>query len=164
MNDYMLLHMVWIMPSSLFCCLRSASWAPGWKKGQWGSSVDLDGHEKGQILCNLNRLAFMWWTILSYLILSQWHHIYNVRLFSGQLWKTETAAMQPVDWASVLCTGGINERVQTQVGLFSCSAGMWKEAAHPQPLLGTSIMTVCWQHHLPRILWNLWLESHGEVL
>lgn len=125
------------MPSLLFPCLRGASWAPGWKRGHWGSSVDLDGHEKGQILCNLNRLAFMWWTILSYyLILCQWHHIWpfpsDVRLFSGQLWKIETAAMQPVDWASVRCTGGINERVQTHK--WACSAvqqGWWKEAATP---------------------------------
>jgi len=114
------------------------------------SSVDLDGHEKGQILCSLNRLAFMWWTILFYLILCQWHPIYNVRLFSGRFWKTKTAAaMQPVDWASVLCIGGMNQTVQTHK--WACSAvqqGWWEESGHPQPLLRTSIMTVCWQHHL----------------
>ncbi len=37
----------------------ASSGASGWKRGQWFSSVDLEGHEKRQFLCSLNRLYFM---------------------------------------------------------------------------------------------------------
>ncbi len=118
----------------------ASSGASGWKWGQWFSSVDLEGHERDSsyviwtdyILC-----VCVWWIVLSrYFIMWHWHHIWpfpsDVRLYCGRLWKIETAAMQPVDWASVICIGGINERGQTHK--WGCSAvqhGWWKATASP---------------------------------
>ncbi len=130
----------------------ASSGASGWNLGQWFSSVDLEGLEKGQFLCNLNRLSFMCVCgglfLSRYFILWHWHHIWpfpsDVRLSSRRLWKIETAAMQPVDWASVICIGGINERVQTHK--WGCSAvqhGWWKAVASP---------SFYWEHHYERLL------------
>lgn len=153
MHDYMALHKWSEFVSS------SGPQSSDRKQGQWSSTVDLEGHEKGK-LCNLKRLS--WWTVLScYFILRQWHHISpflsDVRLSSGWLWKIETADMQPVDWASVFCISGINERGLTHK--LACSAvrqGRCKEA---------DASTLYWEHHYNHLLtatsWSHFWFSEG---
>ncbi len=134
----------------------ASSGASGWKWGQWFSSVDLEGHERDSsyviwtdyILC-----VCVWWIVLSrYFIMWHWHHIWpfpsDVRLYCGRLWKIETAAMQPVDWASVICIGGLmkeDKHTSGAVQLFSTDGGKRRP---PPAFTGNIVMRFYWQQHL----------------